>query len=91
MVSSGMHRGMRPRMDDLLWTKRPWSGSSAEQTPVGAAMHESQLGPATLKHQQAKLTFRRTPTPEFFDTGVKLSLALATAGRRHRQITAERF
>ena len=28
-VSSGMHRGVRPRMDDLLWTKRGWSGSSA--------------------------------------------------------------
>ena len=28
-VSSGMHRGVRPRMDDLLWTRRPWSGWSA--------------------------------------------------------------
>jgi NAD(P)-dependent dehydrogenase (short-subunit alcohol dehydrogenase family) len=28
-VSSGMHRGGRPRMDDLLWTKRAWSGASA--------------------------------------------------------------
>jgi NAD(P)-dependent dehydrogenase (short-subunit alcohol dehydrogenase family) len=28
-VSSGMYRGVRPRMDDLLWTKRSWSGSSA--------------------------------------------------------------
>ena len=28
-VSSSMHRGVRPRVDDLLWTKRPWSGSSA--------------------------------------------------------------
>ena len=28
-VSSGMHRGVRPRMDDLLWIKRSWSGSSA--------------------------------------------------------------
>jgi NAD(P)-dependent dehydrogenase (short-subunit alcohol dehydrogenase family) len=28
-VSSGMHRGVRPRIDDLLWTKRSWSGSSA--------------------------------------------------------------
>jgi NAD(P)-dependent dehydrogenase (short-subunit alcohol dehydrogenase family) len=28
-LSSGMHRGVRPQMDDLLWTKRPWSGSSA--------------------------------------------------------------
>src|ERR1700751_4490603 len=28
-VSSGMHRGVRPRMDDLLWTKRSWSGSPA--------------------------------------------------------------
>src|SRR5215469_6645803 len=28
-VSSGMHRGVRPRMDDLLWTKRTWSGGSA--------------------------------------------------------------
>jgi len=28
-VSSDMHRGVRPRMDDLLWSKRPWSGSSA--------------------------------------------------------------
>src|ERR1700680_2708398 len=28
-VSSGMHRGVRPQMDDLLWTKRSWSGASA--------------------------------------------------------------
>jgi NAD(P)-dependent dehydrogenase (short-subunit alcohol dehydrogenase family) len=28
-VSSGMHRGVRPRMDDLLWTKRGWSAASA--------------------------------------------------------------
>jgi NAD(P)-dependent dehydrogenase (short-subunit alcohol dehydrogenase family) len=28
-VSSGMHRGVRPRMDDLLWTKRPWNAASA--------------------------------------------------------------
>ena len=28
-VSSGMHRGVRPRMDDLLWVKRAWSSASA--------------------------------------------------------------
>ena len=28
-LSSGMHQGMEPRMDDLLWTKRSWSGASA--------------------------------------------------------------
>ena len=28
-VSSGTHRGVRPHMDDLLWTKRAWSGYSA--------------------------------------------------------------
>ena len=28
-VSSGMHRGVRPRMDDLFWTKRSWNGASA--------------------------------------------------------------
>jgi NAD(P)-dependent dehydrogenase (short-subunit alcohol dehydrogenase family) len=28
-VSSGMHHGVRPRMDDLLWTKRSWSRASA--------------------------------------------------------------
>jgi NAD(P)-dependent dehydrogenase (short-subunit alcohol dehydrogenase family) len=28
-VSSGMHRSARPRIDDLLWTKRSWSGASA--------------------------------------------------------------
>ena len=28
-VSSGMHRGVRLRMDDLLWSKRSWSGASA--------------------------------------------------------------
>jgi NAD(P)-dependent dehydrogenase (short-subunit alcohol dehydrogenase family) len=28
-VSSGMHHGVRPRMDDLLWTKRPWNGAAA--------------------------------------------------------------
>jgi NAD(P)-dependent dehydrogenase (short-subunit alcohol dehydrogenase family) len=28
-LSSGMHRGVRPRMDDLLWTRRAWSGTAA--------------------------------------------------------------
>lgn len=28
-LSSGMQHGVRPRVDDLLWTKRPWSGASA--------------------------------------------------------------
>jgi len=28
-LSSGMHHGVRPRMDDLLWTKRSWNGASA--------------------------------------------------------------
>jgi NAD(P)-dependent dehydrogenase (short-subunit alcohol dehydrogenase family) len=28
-VSSGMHRGVRPRMDDLLWTRRAWNGAAA--------------------------------------------------------------
>jgi NAD(P)-dependent dehydrogenase (short-subunit alcohol dehydrogenase family) len=26
LLSSGMHHGVRLRMDDLLWTKRSWSG-----------------------------------------------------------------
>ncbi len=28
-LSSGMHHSAAPRVDDLLWTKRSWSGSSA--------------------------------------------------------------
>jgi NAD(P)-dependent dehydrogenase (short-subunit alcohol dehydrogenase family) len=28
-LSSGMHHGVRPRMDDLLWTRRAWGGSTA--------------------------------------------------------------
>ena len=28
-VSSGMHRGAQPRIDDLLWTRRPWNAASA--------------------------------------------------------------
>jgi NAD(P)-dependent dehydrogenase (short-subunit alcohol dehydrogenase family) len=28
-VSSGMHRGVQPRLDDLLWRKRAWSAASA--------------------------------------------------------------
>jgi NAD(P)-dependent dehydrogenase (short-subunit alcohol dehydrogenase family) len=28
-VSSGMHSRVRPRMDDLLWTKRAWNGAAA--------------------------------------------------------------
>ena len=28
-LSSGMHHGVQPRMDDLLWTKHSWNGSSA--------------------------------------------------------------
>jgi hypothetical protein len=28
-LSSGLLRGVRVRMDDLLWTTRSWSGSSA--------------------------------------------------------------
>jgi NAD(P)-dependent dehydrogenase (short-subunit alcohol dehydrogenase family) len=28
-LSSGMHHSAAARLDDLLWTKRPWNGSSA--------------------------------------------------------------
>jgi NAD(P)-dependent dehydrogenase (short-subunit alcohol dehydrogenase family) len=28
-VSSGMHRGVQPRMDDLIWANRAWNGPSA--------------------------------------------------------------
>lgn len=28
-LSSGMHRGGTPNLDDIEWTKRPWSGSQA--------------------------------------------------------------
>jgi NAD(P)-dependent dehydrogenase (short-subunit alcohol dehydrogenase family) len=28
-LSSGMHHGVRPRLDDMLWTERRWEGSSA--------------------------------------------------------------
>src|SRR6516164_9891057 len=28
-VSSGTHHGVRPRMEDLLWTRRAWNGFSA--------------------------------------------------------------
>jgi NAD(P)-dependent dehydrogenase (short-subunit alcohol dehydrogenase family) len=28
-VSSGMHQGVRPRIDDLVWTKRAWNGALA--------------------------------------------------------------
>lgn len=28
-LSSGMHQGVRPALDDLIWTKRPWSGAQA--------------------------------------------------------------
>jgi NAD(P)-dependent dehydrogenase (short-subunit alcohol dehydrogenase family) len=28
-LGSGMHRGVQPRIDDLFWTKRAWSGASA--------------------------------------------------------------
>ena len=28
-LSSGMHHGVAPRIDDLLWTKRAWNGASA--------------------------------------------------------------
>lgn len=28
-VSSGMHHGVDPGLDDLLWTRRPWNGSRA--------------------------------------------------------------
>lgn len=28
-LSSGMHQGVRPALDDLSWSKRPWSGSQA--------------------------------------------------------------
>jgi NAD(P)-dependent dehydrogenase (short-subunit alcohol dehydrogenase family) len=28
-LSSGMHHGVRPQMDDLLWKRRSWNGASA--------------------------------------------------------------
>jgi NAD(P)-dependent dehydrogenase (short-subunit alcohol dehydrogenase family) len=28
-LSSGMHQGVRPRLDDMLWTERRWEGATA--------------------------------------------------------------
>ena len=28
-LSSGMHHGVRPALDDVTWTKRPWQGAQA--------------------------------------------------------------
>jgi NAD(P)-dependent dehydrogenase (short-subunit alcohol dehydrogenase family) len=28
-ISSGLHNGVAPRLDDLMWTKRPWRGQEA--------------------------------------------------------------
>jgi NAD(P)-dependent dehydrogenase (short-subunit alcohol dehydrogenase family) len=28
-LSSGMHHGVKPDLDDLLWTRRPWQGTQA--------------------------------------------------------------
>jgi len=46
-LSSGMHYGAGPHLEDLLWTKRPWRGSEAY---AESKLHDVLLAFAVASH-----------------------------------------
>src|SRR5207253_2639732 len=55
-LSSGMHRGVRPKMDDLLWTTRSWSAKPDSGRPQDAGGVAGRVRPH-LRHS-SRLTAR---------------------------------
>ncbi len=95
-VSSGMHQGVRPAMDDLLWTKRAWSGASAYAEAPDDLMEGcvTQAWLATSEDAPARSTsgyfyHQRPRSPNSLAKDVAIQEQLLTECRRLSGITLE--
>jgi NAD(P)-dependent dehydrogenase (short-subunit alcohol dehydrogenase family) len=87
-LSSGMHRGVRPRMDDLLWTKRSWSGWSAYAAPSAPDdLHQGCVTQAWLATSEDELA--RSTGGYFYHQQLRAPNPIAAALRTQDALLAE--
>jgi NAD(P)-dependent dehydrogenase (short-subunit alcohol dehydrogenase family) len=87
-LSSGMHRGVRPRMDDLLWTKRSWSGWSAyAASSAPDDLHQGCVTQAWLATSEDELA--RSTGGYFYHQQLRAPNPIAAALRTQDALLAE--
>jgi NAD(P)-dependent dehydrogenase (short-subunit alcohol dehydrogenase family) len=98
-VSSGMHHGAAPNLDDLVWKSRRWNGSSAY---AESKLHNVILAFAVARHWPEVLSNALEPgwvptkmggpgAPDDLDEGPKTQVWLATSEDPAAQVTAGYF
>ena len=98
-VSSGMHHGAEPELDDLAWTRRPWSGARAY---AESKLHDVILAFAVARKWPDVLSNALEPgwvatkmggrgAPDDLDAGSRTQVWLATSDERAATVTGDYF
>jgi NAD(P)-dependent dehydrogenase (short-subunit alcohol dehydrogenase family) len=98
-VSSGMHHGVDPQLDDLTWTRRPWSGARAY---AESKLHDVILAFAVARKWPDVLSNALEPgwvptkmggrgAPDDLDAGSRTQVWLATSDERNAKVTGRYF
>jgi NAD(P)-dependent dehydrogenase (short-subunit alcohol dehydrogenase family) len=98
-LSSGMHRSGDPTLNDLTWSERPWSGSSAY---ADSKLHDVILAFAVARKWPDVLSNALEPgwvatkmggpgAPDDLDAGPKTQVWLATSNDAEAMVTGQYF
>jgi len=98
-LSSGMHRSGDPSLDDLLWSERPWNGSSAY---ADTKLHDAILAFAIARKWRDVLSNAVEPgwvptkmggasAPDDLEAGVATQVWLAASNDRDAMVSGEYF
>jgi NAD(P)-dependent dehydrogenase (short-subunit alcohol dehydrogenase family) len=98
-LSSGMHHGVDPQLDDLTWERRPWSGARAY---AESKLHDVILAFAVARKWPDVLSNALEPgwvptkmggrgAPDDLDAGSTTQVWLATSDERNAKVTGSYF
>jgi NAD(P)-dependent dehydrogenase (short-subunit alcohol dehydrogenase family) len=98
-LSSGMHHGVDPQLDDLTWMRRPWSGARAY---AESKLHDVILAFAVARKWPDVLSNALEPgwvptkmggrgAPDDLDAGSRTQVWLATSDERNAKVTGKYF
>jgi NAD(P)-dependent dehydrogenase (short-subunit alcohol dehydrogenase family) len=98
-LSSGMHHGVDPQLDDLTWKRRPWSGARAY---AESKLHDVILAFAVARKWPDVLSNALEPgwvptkmggrgAPDDLDAGARTQVWLATSDERKAKVTGKYF
>jgi NAD(P)-dependent dehydrogenase (short-subunit alcohol dehydrogenase family) len=98
-LSSGMHRSGDPSLNDLTWSARPWSGSSAY---ADSKLHDAILAFAVARKWPSVLSNAVEPgwvatkmggpgAPDDLDAGAKTQVWLATSNDPEAMVSGQYF